>query len=116
MSTDIFVLSDLFAGVQGALFSSVFCMPGGPGMQAVQSLVVSVLARMASTKMLTRDKLSMLDNSQKNQLLVAIMSGAAAYYRRSGVGKGALSGVSIDLLAQHTVTLIGLDDKPLFSL
>jgi hypothetical protein len=105
---DLVTLSDVLAGGIGVGFASQVNGSSKPYMQGVQSFVISVIARLASKP--EYSFLGNLDDGQKNQLLIAVMSGIAGYSRGSGVLKAMLSGSSIDLLATEILHMIHQDD------
>lgn len=103
--------SDISAALVGAGFSTAYAMPGSPAMQAVQSAVVSIVARVvASSKMLAAVTPVGVTGDQKNQIVVAALSAAVGYYKRHGLLKSALTGVSIDLLSQEVLTVLNMTD------
>ena len=105
---DLVSLSDVGAGLIGVAFGSQVNGSSKPYMQGMQSFLISVIARLASKP--EYSFLGNLDNGQKNQLLIALMSGIAGYSRGSGVLKSMISGASIDLLATEILHQIHQDD------
>ena len=111
---DIVTVNDVSAAITGATFASIY--GGKASMQAVQSFVTSVIARMASQSE-TFKKLMVVDlgENQKNQLVVAILGAASAYWRKGSVLKGSFSSVAIDLIAEDAVRMLGLSNSALLS-
>jgi hypothetical protein len=57
-----------------------------------------------------------LNTGQKNQLIVAALSAVCSSVQHRSVSKGALAGVSIDLLSEDVVKLLGMNDTSLFTI
>ena len=107
MSYDLVSMGDLSAGVVGYFFAQSMGT-GKPGMQAVQSFVVSVIARIAAKSGMA-DFMGKLDNTQKNQVVVAILSAIGGSYKGGSPLKAAISGMSVDLLAEDLLRLLNQD-------
>ena len=107
MSYDLVSMGDLAAAVVGYGFAQTMSS-GKPGMQAVQSFVVSVIARIAAKSGMA-DFMGKLDNQQKNQIVVAVLSAIGGSYKGGSPLKAAISGVSIDLLAEDILRLLNQD-------
>ena len=103
--------SDLTAALVGAGWGEIYGGPGSPAMAAVKSFVISVIARMVSKSPSVTSAIPSLTGSQKNQLIVGILSGFASYYKKEKLLRGVLSGVSIDLLASELLSLTNTADK-----
>ena len=58
---------------------------------------------------------SSLNNSQKNEILVGVLSAAAAKMKNKSVTKGVIMGVSIDLVAEDIIRMLGLSDVNLLT-
>jgi hypothetical protein len=112
---DFVTVSDLSAAAFGALFSFAYNNSGSPARLASQGLVVSIIARMASTSTTFAEAVPSMKEGAKNQVIVAIFSACASYYRGGSLLRGVLSGVSIDLLAAETLKILQFDDKALIS-
>lgn len=107
---NIVMTSDLFAGAVGAGFSSVYGM-GSPGMVAVKASVISAVARMVSES--TMLPATALTSDAKNQIVVAVLHALDAYRGKGSPLKAAVSGVSVDLIAQEVMKLLNFTDKSL---
>ena len=86
---NIISLSDFTAAITGYVFSEINGTPGAK--QATQSFFVSLVAR-AITEGGYFTMFSKLNNSQKNQIIVAILSAAAAKMRNKSVSKNLIMG------------------------
>lgn len=103
--------SDVSAMIVGAGYAAAGAASGGALMVGVRSIVISVLARMASqSTMMSNDT---LNSTQKNEIVVAILGAVIGYARKGNPITSMLSAVSIDLLAVHTLQLLNLEDKNL---
>jgi hypothetical protein len=100
-------MGDLSAAIVAYFFASTMST-GKPGMQAVQSFVVSVIARIAAKSGMA-DFMGKLDTTQKNQIVVAILSAIGGSYKGGSPLKAAISGVSVDLLAEDLLRLLNQD-------
>ena len=109
---DLVTINDISAAVSGG--SWAYAYGNKPLMQALQSFVISVIARMAAKSEMAA-KLDIVPTKSKNELIVAILSAGAAYWRNGSVLKGALSGYAIDLISEDVVNSLGLSDSPLIS-
>ena len=109
--SDLISTSDIAAAAVGAGYSSVFNL-GKPGMMALQSFIISVAARMVS-----KQDFNMLgmEKDQKNQLIVGALGAAVAYSKNGSVPKGAISQVSIDLMAEDIMRLLRVEDGNFFN-
>lgn len=105
---DLVKLTDLAASGAGALFASVY--GGNPGMQAGQSFIVSVAARILSQNIF-QNAMSQMTPGSKNQFVVGILSAIIAAVRKQSVGKAILSGVSADLLGEQVIVMLKMDDN-----
>lgn len=110
---DLVHWSDVIAAGVGAAHAQIY---GGtrPGMQAAQSFVVSVMARVMSNKLLSEQMKDMTPQA-KNQLLVGMISAAIAAFRKQSVARSAFTGVSVDLLAEEVLRMFKFNDSGLFS-
>lgn len=108
MSYDLIAMSDITAGVLGYIYADTLNL-GKPQMQATQSFVISVLARITSQSMLA-DYMGKLNKNQKNQLIVGLASAMVASFKNSSPGKAFLTGVSIDLLASDLLHMLNMED------
>ena len=111
---DILTVNDVFASAVGYMFAMEFAHTK-PINQAVQSLVVSAVARMLSESSWT-NMMNKLNTGQKNQLIVAALSAACSSVQHRSVSKGALAGVCIDLLSEDVVKLLNMNDTSLFTI
>ena len=111
---DILTVNDVSAGLIGYLFAMEF-VHTKPINQAIQSLIVSAVARMLSESSWA-SMMNKLNTGQKNQLIVAALSAVSSSVQHRSVTKGALAGVSIDLLAEDVVKLLGMNDTSLITL
>ena len=109
MPYDLITVSDVMAGVLGYVYADNL-NTGKPSMQATQSFVISVLARITSQSMLA-DYMGKLNKNQKNQLIVGIASAIASSYKNGSPAKAALAGMSIDLLATDLLNLLNMEDS-----
>jgi len=111
---DFVTTSDISAAITGAGFANVYGM--NVMQQTTQSFVISVIARMAAqSEMFAQLMVVKLDKQQKNELVVAILSAAASYWKKGSIMKGALSGVSIDLVSVEVIKMLGLADSAILS-
>ena len=108
--TNLVTKSDLFAGAVGAGFSSVYGM-GSPGMSAVKAATVSSIARMVSES--TMLPATPLTSDTKNQIVMAVLYALDAYRVKGSPLKAAVSGVSVDLIAQEVMKLLNFTDSNL---
>jgi hypothetical protein len=107
--------SDVSAAIVGAGFSSIYGM-STPPMVALQALVVSIVARLASdSTMMTSTMTTTMSSSNKNQLIVGILSGIIGYYRnpKTSMFKTIISGVSMDLLGSEILQTLNFPDTVL---
>jgi hypothetical protein len=104
--------SDVSAAIVGAGFSSIYGN-STPGMQAIKSLVISIIARLLSTSAMISKSAVSLDDGQKDQIVVGVLSAIESYFwkPKQSVFKGVISGISIDLVAQEVLKLIRLPDS-----
>ena len=114
MLGDMIKYNDVAAAAVGAVFSSLYSS-GSPAMAARSSFITSSTARLVSEWAL-KGKLNGLSDNGKNQLVVALISALMAYYRKQNPWKQAVSGVSIDLIAEEILKMMKIDDQALFSL
>jgi hypothetical protein len=54
-----------------------------------------------------------LNTGQKNELIVGVLSAVCSSVQNRSVMKGTLAGISIDLLAEDVVRILGFSDKSL---
>ena len=113
-STSFVTTSDISAALVGAGFSSVYGI-STPPMQALQALVVSIVARLASDSTMMTDNMKNMTSGQKNQLIVGILSGIFGYYRnpKASMFKSLITGVSQDLIGQEILTTFNFTDSTL---
>ena len=83
-------------------------------MAAGSAFMTSIAARLVSDWGL-KGRLNGLSDNGKNQLVVALISGLMAYYRKQSPLRQAVSGVSIDLIAEEILKMLKIDDLALFS-
>jgi hypothetical protein len=107
-------VSDIAAGIVGYVYADTL-NTAKPSMQATQSFVVSVIARIAS-KAGMGSFMGKLDDTQKNQLIVAILSALAGSYKGGSPLKGALTAMSIDLLAEDLIRMFNIEDIGYFQM
>ena len=81
--------------------------PGSYAKNAIRALLISVIARMVPD---WTSNWTTLSAPQKNELVVAILGGVQAAYWKHPVLQGAVGQVSIDLLGQELVALLGMND------
>ena len=110
---DMIKYNDIAAAAVGAAFASLYSN-GSPAMAAGSSFMTSTTARLVSDWAL-KGRLNNLSDNGKNQLVVALISGLMAYYRKQNIWKQAVSGVSIDLIAEEILKMLKIDDVSLFS-
>jgi hypothetical protein len=111
-TTVFLTTSDVSAAVVGAGFSSVYGM-STPPMQALAALIISVVARLTSESTFMNNNLSSMNESQKNQLIVGVLSGIFGYYKspKTNVIKSILTGISQDLIGQELLRTFNFEDK-----
>ena len=110
---DILTVNDVSAGLIGYLFAMEF-VHTKPINQAIQSLIVSAVARMLSESSWT-SMIKTLNTNQKNELIVMALSAACSSVQHRSVSKGSLAGVSIDLIGEAAVKLLNMNDTSLFT-
>ncbi len=110
---NIISLSDFTAAITGYVFAEVNGGTSG-AKQATQSFFVSLVSR-AITETGFFSMFTSLNNSQKNEILVGILSAAASKMRNKSVSKGVIMGVSIDLVAEDLIKMLGLADVNLIT-
>ena len=113
MTYDLLSVSDITAAVVGYVYADQL-HTRKPTVQAVQSLIVSVIARITANSGMSAFMGS--DTDIKNQIVVAVLSAIGSSYKGGGPMKGALSGVSIDLIAEDILRLLKIDDRGFFSM
>ena len=113
LSNSYITVSDISAALVGYGFAKTYNL-SKPEMQAVQSFAVSMIARLSALNILS-SSMTKLDPNQKNQLVVAILSAIAAAYRSQPALKGALTGVSCDVLAESLLRLLKWHDDSIFN-
>ena len=111
---DLVSVSDIAAGIVGYVYADTL-NTAKPSMQATQSFVVSVIARIAS-KAGMGSFMGKLDDNQKNQLVVAILSALAGSYKGGSPLKGGLTGTSIDLLGGDLIQMFNIEDIGYFQM
>ena len=111
---DILTVNDVSAGVIGYIFAMEF-VHTKPMNQAIQSLVVSAVARMLSESSWT-SMMKTLNTGQKNELIVAALSAVCSSVQHRSVSKGSLAGVSIDLLGEAAVKILNMNDTSIFTI
>ena len=97
--------SDLFAGAVGAGFSGLYRI-GSPGYMAARAVLISSVARVISESSFGGSVNMSAD--AKNQLVVAVANAIDSYRGKGSPMKGAVTGVSIDLIANEVMKLIGM--------
>jgi hypothetical protein len=112
---DLLSYSDIAASLSGALFAEVHGTVGNTQMVVIRSLIVSIIARMASKNASLANTIPVLNESAKNQLCVAVLNGIYAYYKKQSLIKTVLTGVSIDLIGAEVLRTLKLDDTVIFS-
>ena len=107
--------SDISAAIVGAGFSSIYGL-STPPMQALQALVVSIIARLASdSSVVTSSMTTNMTNGNKNALIVGVLSGIIGYYRnpKGSMIKTVITGVSMDLLGSEILQTFNFQDTVL---
>ena len=104
--------SDISAALIGSGFASVYNL-GTPGMYAVRSAAVSILARMLTQSTALSGAMPTMTEGSKNQLFVATLGALVSYFRKGNVMEGAISQSAIDLIAVEVLRSIGMEDKVL---
>ena len=108
MTQSLLTPSDVSAVLMSAVFKMALpTYPGSYAKNAVRTLLISVIARMVPEWTST---FTSLTGAQKNELVVAILGAAEAMYSKHPALQGAIGQVSIDLLGQELVTLLGMND------
>ena len=110
---NILSLSDFTAAITGYIFAETIGHTSGVK-QATQSFFVSLMAR-AITESGYLSTFSSLNSSQKNEILVGILSAAACKMRNKSISKGVVAGISIDLVAEDVIRMLGLSDVNLIT-
>jgi len=112
MTTSYLTTSDISAALVGAGFSSVYGL-STPPMQALASLVISIVSRIASQSAVMQNNMKNMNASQKNQFIVGVLSGVYGYYRnsRTNILKSILTGVSVDLIGQEILKTFNFEDS-----
>ena len=113
-STSFVTTSDISAAIVGAGFSSVYGI-STPPMQALQALVISIIARLFSDSSMMANNMSNMTMGQKNQLIVGILSGIFGYYKnpKGSLFKSVITGVSQDLIGQEILNTFNFTDSTL---
>ena len=113
-STTFVTTSDVSAAIVGAGFSSVYGI-STPPMQALQALVISIIARLFSDSTMVTNNMTNMTAGQKNQLIVGVLSGILGYYKnpKGSMFKSIITGVSQDLIGQEILTTFNFTDSTL---
>jgi hypothetical protein len=113
---DLLTVNNVSAGLIGYIFAMEF-VHTKPMNQAIQSIVVSAVARMLSdSESSWTSMIKTLNTNQKNELIVAALSAACSSVQHRSVSKGSLAGVSIDLIGEAAVKLLNMNDTSLFTI
>ena len=112
MLTNLIMTSDISAAIVGAGFGNIYNL-GSPGMYAIRSVSVSIVARMLSQSQALRGVMPTMTDGSKNQLFVATIGALVSYFRKGNVMKGAISQSAIDLIAVEVLKTIGFEDRVL---
>ena len=114
MKYDILTPSDISAALIGYLFADQMNMNMKPSQQAAQSLVVSILARVTSETGIT-DFFGEMDSGSKNELIVGVLGAISSMYsKQGGALRGALTHMSIDLIAEDLIHILRIQDTGFF--
>ena len=100
--------SDLASAITAVLFKySLPSFAGSYGMLATRAFVISVIARMVPGY---STSVTSINDSQKSAIVVAILGGVSQmiWYKNSSVMSGVVGSVSIDLLGNELLNLLGL--------
>ena len=109
---DYLLVSDIASALVGAFYANEFKYMK-TDQAAAQAAAVSIVSRVAST--LGKDFYGPLNDAQRRGLSVVVLNALAAYYRKASPVKGALNGLSISLLTQEIMALIGMPEYVLWS-
>ena len=109
ISQPLLTPSDASAALMSVVFKYAMPSYGGTyGKNALRSLLISIVARMVPGW--TTGYVNVLTDAQKNQIVVAVLGGVSASVMRQNPLQGAVGQVSIDLLGQELVNLLGIND------
>jgi len=107
--------SDIMAAAAGGLFKYAFpSYPlGSMEMVAIESLIISVLARVLPNKVAI--DVGGFDEARKSAAIVGILGAALAAYKKHNPLQGAVGAISIDCMANEFLTILGMADGDLLS-
>jgi hypothetical protein len=114
VNTTFLTTADVSAALVGAGFSTVYGI-STPPMQALQAMIISIISRLFSDSSMMTNNLTNMNEGQKNQLIVAVLSGIMGYYKnpKGSMLKAVVTGVSQDLIGQELLKTFNFDDKSL---
>ena len=108
---DLVIFSDILTGATSAGFSSVFDKP--TFQKSLEAVVISILARLLSRSFPGVTGGDSLTSSQKDELVVAVLSAVNAYAQKKNVMRSVVTGVASDLIAEMTLKYLNINDKVL---
>jgi hypothetical protein len=113
-NTTFLTTSDVSAALVGAGFSTVYGI-STPPMQALQAMVISIIARLFPDSSMITNNITSMNEGQKNQLIVAVLSGIMGYYKnpKGSMFKAVVTGVSQDLIGQEILKTFNFEEKSL---
>src|SRR4051794_5128991 len=101
--------SDLASGLVGAVFKYSFSsFAGSMSMVAAQAVVISILARVIPGKLSVN--VGSLTESQKSEILVAVLGAAVAAYKKHDPLQGAVGYSAIDSLALQLMAILQMSE------
>ena len=112
--TNWLMKNDVASALAGALFK--YSMPSFPGsmeMVAGQALVISILARVLPSNV--NVKVGSLTDVQKSSIVIALLGGVAAAYKKHNPMQGAIGYLAIDLLGSELLAILAMTDGSLLS-
>ena len=112
--TNWLMKNDVSSALAGALFK--YSMPSFPGsmeMVAGQALVISILARVIPSNV--NVKVGSLTDGQKSSIVIALLGGVAAAYKKHNPMQGAIGYLAIDLLGSELLAILAMTDGSLLS-
>ena len=112
MLKSLVMTSDLVTGAVGGGTAMVY-KNAGVGYAASRSATTAIVARLVTSAIKNQTNLS---TDVKNQLVVAAISATDAYVNKRNPVKGAVTGVSVDLIANEIMRMLGLADAVLIGL
>ena len=108
------VKSDLGAALTGAAFKYAFpSFPGSVGMVALESGIISVLARVIPGNM--NISVASLNDQQKSEVLVGLLGAANAAFRKHDPLQGLVMHMATDCLANEIMNILSVTEGNIFN-